>query len=72
MIHGFHAIGNTTGALRPPYYATEIGPQVYFGLLLIAAVIVVLLWGWRTLNRGQAVPRPSLPDNGCGYGYACA
>ena len=58
----FHTIGNTTGALLPPYFATGIGRWVYFGFLLITAVIVVLIWGWRSLNRDQAVPHPSIQE----------
>lgn len=56
----FHTIGNTTSALLPPYFGTEIGRWVNFAILLTTAVIVVLVWGWRTLNRGQSVPRPSV------------
>jgi membrane protease YdiL (CAAX protease family) len=56
----FHTIGNTTGALLPPYFASEIGRWIYFGLLLITAIIVILIWGHRSLNRDQTVPQPSL------------
>jgi len=56
----FHTIGNTTGALLPPYFATEIGRWVYFGLLLITSIIIVLIWGHRSLNRDQTVPQPSI------------
>ncbi|MCP4164317.1 MAG: CPBP family intramembrane metalloprotease [Chloroflexi bacterium] len=58
----FHTIGNTTAALLPPYFSTEIGRWIYFSLLLITALIVVLVWGWRTLNRGRPLPQPSLPE----------
>lgn len=56
----FHTIGNTTSALLPPYFATELGRWVNFSILLITVLIVVLFWGWRTLNRGRTVPQPSL------------
>lgn len=59
----FHTIGNTTAAVLPPYFATSIGRWVYFGLLLIAAISVVLVWGWRTLNKDQVVPRPSIKED---------
>ncbi len=58
----FHTIGNTTAALLPPYFSTQIGRWIYFGLLLISTVIVVLAWDWRTLNREQKIPQPSLPE----------
>jgi membrane protease YdiL (CAAX protease family) len=60
----FHTIGNTTSALLPIYFGTEIGRWVNFVLLLITAGIVALIWGWRTLNRDRPVPQPSLPDDG--------
>jgi hypothetical protein len=59
----FHTIGNTTGALLPPFFASEAGRWINFGLLLVTAVAVVLIWGHRTLNRDQPVPQPSLPEN---------
>lgn len=58
----FHTIGNTTAALLPPYFSTEIGRWVYFGLLLITVLIVALVWDWRTLNRDRPLPQPSLPE----------
>lgn len=58
----FHTIGNTTAALLPPYFGIEIGRWIYFGLLFITAIIVVSIWGWRSLNRDSAVPHPSLKD----------
>lgn len=58
----FHTIGNTTAALLPPYFAVEIGRWIYFGWLLITAITVVAIWGWRSLNRDSAVPHPSLKD----------
>ena len=59
----FHTIGNTTAALLPPYFATSIGRWIYFGFLLVAAIIVVLVSGYRTLNRHQVVPQPSIKAN---------
>ena len=56
----FHTIGNTSAALLPPYFGTEIGRCVNFILLAITALLVAITWGWRTLNRGQTVPQPSL------------
>ena len=52
----FHTIGNTTAALLPPYFTSELGRWIYFGFLLIAAVVVILIWDHRTLNRDQQVP----------------
>jgi hypothetical protein len=49
-------------SVLPPYPDTEIGRWVNFSLLLITAAVVVLVWGWRTLNRDQPVPQPSLPE----------
>jgi membrane protease YdiL (CAAX protease family) len=60
----FHTIGNTTTALLPPYFASALGRWVSFGILLITAVVVVYIWGQRTLNRDQTVPQRSLPENG--------
>jgi len=56
----FHTIGNTTSALLPPYFATEIGRWINFGLLLVTAMIVVLIWGYQSLNHDQEIPRPSI------------
>jgi hypothetical protein len=60
----FHSIGNTTSALLPPYFATEVGRWINFSLLLVTVLGVVLFWGWRTLNRSQFVPQPSLVEKG--------
>ena len=58
----FHTIGNTTSALLPPYFATELGRWINFSILLITAVLIVLVWGQRTLNGGRPVPQPSLQE----------
>ena len=52
-----------TAALLLPYFGTEIGRWVTFGLHLLTVVAVVLIWGGRTLNRGLSLPQPSLPDS---------
>ncbi len=59
----FHTIGNTTSALLPPYFATELGRWVNFAILLVTVIIVIIAWGWQTLNKGQEVPRPSLVEH---------
>jgi membrane protease YdiL (CAAX protease family) len=56
----FHTSGNTSAALLPEYFGTEIGRWVNFALLFVTAAVVALIWGWRTLNRSQEVPQPSL------------
>jgi membrane protease YdiL (CAAX protease family) len=58
----FHTVGNTTAALLPPTFGTELGRWVNFILLMVTAVIVVAFWGWQRLNRSQGVPQPSLSD----------
>ena len=57
----FHTLGNTSSALLPPWFATELGRWLNFGVLIITAVVVATVWGWRALNRDQPVPQPSLP-----------
>ena len=41
----FHTIGNTSAALLPAYFGTEIGRWVNFSLLLITVVVIVAVWG---------------------------
>jgi hypothetical protein len=42
--------------------AELLGRWVHFGILLVMVVIVIIAWGWQTLNKGQEVPRPSLVE----------
>lgn len=49
----FHAVGNLTGALAP-YWITDAGRFVHFGLLLLAAAAVVWIWGPKRLVRGAS------------------
>jgi membrane protease YdiL (CAAX protease family) len=58
----FHTAGNAAAALLPPTFETELGRWMNFILLLVAALIVVAVWGWQTLRRGHEVPQPSLSD----------
>jgi hypothetical protein len=53
---------NTTSALLPPYFATELGRWVNFAILFVTVIIVIIAWGWQTLNKGQEVPWPSLVE----------
>lgn len=59
----FHTIGNTTSALLPPYFATEMRRWINFGLLLVTAMIVILIWGYRSLNHDQEIPRRSIVES---------
>lgn len=56
----FHTVGNTSAALLPEFFATDLGRWANFALLLLAVGTISAVWGWRTLNRDQPMPRPSL------------
>jgi len=45
----FHTLGNATAALLPPFFASALGRWVNFGLLLAFTLVVVAVWGPRTL-----------------------
>lgn len=47
----FHTIGNTTSAMLPPYFATNLGRWVNFSILLAMVVIVLAIWGWREMTN---------------------
>jgi hypothetical protein len=55
-----HTIGNASAALLPEFFATSLGRWANFALLLAVVVLVSAIWGWKTLNREQPVPRPSI------------
>lgn len=48
----FHTVGNTTSALLPPFFATSFGRWTNFSILVVIVVIVVGVWGPKTLVRG--------------------
>jgi len=56
----FHTLGNASAALLPEFFATNLGRWTNFALLLVAVGVIVAVWGSKTLNRNQPVPRPSL------------
>ena len=56
----FHTVGNASAALLPEFFASDLGRWTNFALLLAAVAIIGAVWGWRTLNRDQPVPRPSI------------
>ena len=48
----FHAVDNTALVTFPEIMAVKPwGPAVYCGLVMIVAIVVILLWGWRSLAR---------------------
>ena len=55
----FHTIGNASAALLPEFFATNQGRWTNFALLLVAVGVIGTVWGWKTRNRDQPVPRPS-------------
>jgi membrane protease YdiL (CAAX protease family) len=57
----FHTFGNTSSALLPAYFATELGRWTNFSLLLVTLVMIGVVWGWRTLNHNRPVPQTPLP-----------
>lgn len=48
----FHTVSNISGAVVP-YWTSSEGRWLSFGLLLIVATVVALVWGPDTLVRGQ-------------------
>jgi membrane protease YdiL (CAAX protease family) len=55
----FHTVGNASAALLPEFFATSLGRWTNFALLLVTVGVIGAVWGWKTLNRDQPVPRPS-------------
>ena len=50
----FHAVDNAALVTFPEIMAVKPwGPMVYCGLFTIAAIVVILLWGWRSLARSR-------------------
>ena len=48
----FHAVDNAALVTFPEIMAVKPrGPIVYSSLVMIAAIVVILLWGWRSLAR---------------------
>lgn len=56
----FHTLGNSSAALLPPFFTTELGRWTNFIILLMVAGVVVIVWGWQTLNHDRPLPQPSL------------
>lgn len=59
-----HAMSNVSESIFPDY-SSRFAPAVLAGILAIAAVIVTMLWGSKTLarfNLGRLTPRRSHPS----------
>mgnify|MGYP001820257238 FL=1 len=56
----FHTFGNASAALLPEFFATSLGRWTNFALLLVAVGVIGAVSGWKTLNGGRSVPRPSI------------
>lgn len=55
----FQAVDNAALVTFPEIMTvTPWGPTVYCGLVMIAAIIVVLLWGWRSLAQYRFSAKP--------------
>ncbi len=48
----FHAVSNTSAAVVP-FWTTELGRWMDFGLLVIFAVIILSIWGSKQLSRSK-------------------
>ena len=48
----FHAVSNISAA-TVPFWTAELGRWVNFGLLVVAAVVVVSIWGGKKLSRSE-------------------
>ncbi len=46
----FHAVANTSAAVVP-FWTTEIGRWINFGLLVVAATVVLSIWGSKRLTK---------------------
>lgn len=56
----FHTVGNASAALLPTFFASALGRWTNAAILLVVVVVIGSVWGWRTLNGGRPVPRPSV------------
>ncbi len=52
----FHAINNTSSALVPPFFVTEVGRWTSFAVLVVVVMAVVSIWNWKTLRRNGLSP----------------
>ena len=57
----FHAIGNIVGA-AVPYWTTTLGRWIGFGVLVVFAIGILLIWGPRHLSRLSAGRYEAAPD----------
>ena len=48
----FHAVANTAAA-AVPFWTTELGRWINFGLLVIAAVVILFIWGGKGVCRSK-------------------
>lgn len=48
----FHAVANTSAAVVP-FWTTELGRWINFGILMVAATIVLSLWGSKRLSKSK-------------------
>jgi hypothetical protein len=51
----FHTVGNMVGA-AVPYWTTDLGRWINFGVLVIFAIVIVAIWGPEHLNRSESKP----------------
>ena len=49
----FHTVGNMVGAAIP-YWTTDLGRWVNFGVLVVFASAITMIWGPKNLSRGSA------------------
>ena len=57
----FHAIGNIVGA-AVPYWTTTLGRWIGFGVLVLFAFGVLLIWGPRHLSRSSSARNEAVRD----------
>jgi hypothetical protein len=46
----FHAVSNISAAIIP-FWTTELGRWINFGLLVFVAVVILSIWGSRYLSK---------------------
>ena len=57
----FHTIGNIVGA-AVPHWTTDQGRWIGFGVLVVFAAVIVVIWGPQHLNRSPAGRYEPPPD----------
>ena len=46
----FHAVSNTSAAVIP-FWTTELGRWIDFGILIVAAIVILSVWGRKRLSK---------------------